>query len=134
MERFKRASVMGIATAAVLAGSVGVAMAVVDPSPPTPPASEPVTARPALTARATVGSIGAWQQFRVYGTAEHLAPGTKVTLQQKQGKQWVSLPASMHTTHRSTYRMRVYLGLKGQNKLRMVGGGTTSEHVTVVVH
>lgn len=76
MERIKKATVTGITTAALLAGSVGVSMAVVDSSP-----SKTVTARdsgrderPALTARATKRGVAAWQQFRVYGSARQLPP------------------------------------------------------------
>ncbi|MER5461510.1 MULTISPECIES: hypothetical protein [unclassified Streptomyces] len=137
MERFKLASITAGATAAVLAGSVGVAMAVAAPAPPAPmpvPVPEPPMARPVLTARATVSSVGAWEQFRVYGVGWQLAPGTKVTLQQRQGGRWVTLPASMNTTQGSTYKMRVLLGIKGLNELRMIGGGIASDRFTVTVH
>ncbi|WP_327327019.1 hypothetical protein OG735_34270 [Streptomyces sp. NBC_01210] len=135
MERFKLASVAAVATAAALAVSVGVAMAVVAPTHPTPTTvTKPAMAQPALTARATVSSVGAWEQFRVYGATRLLAPGTEVTLQQWQGDRWVTLPASMNTTHRSTYNMRVLLGLMGRNDLRMVGGGVVSDPFTVTVY
>jgi hypothetical protein len=134
MERFKRAWVAGSAAAAVLAATVGAAMAVAAPPPPAPPAAKaPAITQPGLTARANVSSVGAWQQFRVYGKAKHLRPGTRVTLQQKQGRHWVTLPASMNTSYKSTYKLRVFLGLKGKNKLRIVGGGTVSDHFTVKV-
>lgn len=143
MERFRRASLTGLAAAVVLAGSVG--MAVAAPAPPVPPADgtgnsgnsgneRPAPERPELTASVTVSEVAAWHQFRVYGTTKHLPPGTKVTLQQKQGTEWVTLPASMNTTYKSTYKMRVLLGIKGHNTLRMVGGGTVSPEVTVTVH
>ncbi|MFF7199925.1 MULTISPECIES: hypothetical protein [unclassified Streptomyces] len=135
MERIKKATVTGITTAALLAGSVGVSMAVVDSSP-----SKTVTARdsgrderPALTARATKRGVAAWQQFRVYGSARQLPPGTRVRLQQRQGGQWTTLPASMNTTRKATYKMRVYLGFKGRNTLRIVGGGMASAPFTVTV-
>ena len=70
----------------------------------------------------------------MYGATRQLAPGTEVTLQQWQGDRWVTLPASMNTTHRSTYNMRVLLGLKGRNMLRIVGGGIVSAPFTVTVH
>ncbi|MEU3922432.1 hypothetical protein [Streptomyces sp. NPDC029004] len=137
MERFKRASVTGIATAAVLAGSVGVAMAVVSPAPPATDtgrdSARPAHAGPTLTARATTDGVQAWQEFRVYGKARQLPPGTRVTLQQKQNGRWVTLPASMNLTQRSTYKMRVYLGLKGRNTLRIVGGGIASPPLKVRV-
>ncbi|MBW5421561.1 hypothetical protein GKQ77_08275 [Streptomyces sp. BG9H] len=89
--------------------------------------------RPTLTAKATVKSIKAWNQFRVHGNSTRLPAGTGVTLQQLQGKRWVSLPARMNTLRNHTYNLRVKLGLKGLNKLRVVGGGAVSNvvHVTI---
>jgi hypothetical protein len=141
MERFRRASVTGIATAVVLAGSVGMAMAMAAPTPPVQTADgsgssgseRPAAERPELSARVAVSEVPAWHQFRVYGATKLLPPGTKVTLQQKQGTEWVNLPASMNTTHKSTFKMRVLLGIKGYNTLRIVGGGTVSPEFTVTV-
>jgi len=139
MERYRRASVAGIATAALLAGSVGAAMAVSSPPPPTRPAAakpttgQATTVRPELTARASARSVWAWQQFRIKGTAKHMRPGTKVTLQQKRGKRWVSLPASMNLNRNSSYNLRVLLGLRGHNQLRIVGGRTASPVVMLKV-
>ncbi|MGW1910419.1 hypothetical protein ACWCQS_06615 [Streptomyces sp. NPDC002076] len=63
----------------------------------------------------------AWQQFRLRGVASNVPSGTRVTLQQEVGTRgWGNLPASMHTDTRSTYNMRVVLGVKGHNKLRLV--------------
>ncbi|MGW4031452.1 hypothetical protein ACWEFL_19425 [Streptomyces sp. NPDC004838] len=151
MERIKRTTVTAITTAALLAGSVSVAMAVADPAPS--PHTKTTTARQnsengtdgkrdkrgqddrrgPITARATSQYVHAWQQFRVYGTAKELRPGTKVSLQQKQGKRWVTLPVSMKTSGKSTYKLRVTLGLKGPNNLRIVGGGQASAPFTVTV-
>ncbi|MEW2516780.1 hypothetical protein [Actinacidiphila alni] len=93
----------------------------------------PAAARPSLTAKASVGSIKAWQQFRVYGSTKNIKAGTRVTLQQLQKKRWVSLPASMNTNRNATYDLRVKLGIKGVNQLRIVGGGATSNVVKVTV-
>jgi hypothetical protein len=90
-------------------------------------------AKPALTAHATVKSIGAWQQFRVYGSSSHLRAGTRVTLQQLQRKHWVSLPAHMNTNRKGAYSLRVMLGLKGVNQIRIAGGGAVSPVVKVTV-
>ncbi|MET9800272.1 hypothetical protein [Streptomyces sp. NPDC006368] len=117
MGQFVRTWGAGI-TAAVVIGSVGAAAAVASPTPHTP-----AVARTAVTdasATTTAKSVRAWEQFRIRGVAKNLRPGSTVTLQQKQGKRWVSLPASMQTTSRSTYSLRVMLGFKGHNKLRMV--------------
>jgi hypothetical protein len=151
MERFRRASVTGIAAVALLAGSVGAAMAVASPPPSPAPATAGDTTGKVTTAKdkkikkKTPGAAGAngeshreqavaWQQFRVVGMAAHLRPGTKVTLQQRQGKRWMSLPASMNTTRTSAYNMRVMLGLPGHNALRIVGGGTVSPVFHIWVH
>ncbi|MFE6886914.1 hypothetical protein [Streptomyces sp. NPDC057694] len=89
--------------------------------------------RPTLTAKATVKSVKAWQEFRVYGTSTRLASGTRVTLQQLQKKGWVSLPIHMNTTRSHAYNLRVKLGIKGLNKVRIVGGGAVSNTVQVTV-
>lgn len=97
------------------------------------PASATATAKPTLTAKASVASVGAWQEFRVTGKATGIAAGTKVTLQQKQGTKWVSLPATVAVDKSHTYSMRVKLGIKGKNALRIVGGGAVSPEFTVTV-
>lgn len=141
MERFTRTTLTGIVTAALLAGSMGVAAAVIEPKPAANAKKTSISAaadgkhqRHALTARSTAAGIQAWRQFRVYGSAKELRPGTRVALQQKRGKRWVTLPASMNTTRKATYKMRVYLGLKGRNTLRIIGGGLVSKPFTVTVH
>ncbi|GAA2497834.1 hypothetical protein [Streptomyces gobitricini] len=119
MGQFARTWGAAISAAALIAGSVGTAVAVTSPaSAPKKPAvgAAPTTA----SANATVKSVRAWQQFRVRGVVKSLRPGSRVTLQQKQHGRWVTLPASMNTTSRSTYSMRVVLGMKGHNKLRLV--------------
>ncbi|MFG3498766.1 hypothetical protein [Streptomyces sp. NPDC047928] len=108
----------GIAAAAVVAASVGTAVAVVSPSPAQ---HKPATAVPSHSAKASAKNVRAWQQFRIRGVAKNVSPGSRVTLQQKLGdRNWVTLPASMHTNSRSMYNMRVMLGMKGHNKLRLV--------------
>ncbi|MFG2501195.1 hypothetical protein ACGFSB_23670 [Streptomyces sp. NPDC048441] len=129
--KLKYASVAGLAAIAVLTGPAAAGATAATPhASATAPAAAP---RPTLTAKATVGSVRAWQQFRIYGVSHHMRTGTRVTLQQKQGKRWVSLPASMNTTRSATYNMRVKIGLKGRNALRIVGGGAISPVVNVTV-
>ncbi|MET9549263.1 hypothetical protein ABZY36_28740 [Streptomyces sp. NPDC006627] len=96
------------------------------------PAGQPAP-RPTLTAKTTVDSVKAWQQFRVIGTATRLPAGTRVTLQQLRHKQWVDLPVQMSTTRAHSYSLRVKLGLKGLNKMRIAGGGVVSNSVHVTV-
>ncbi|MEU6127175.1 hypothetical protein [Streptomyces sp. NPDC047123] len=90
--------------------------------------------KPTLTAKATVKSIPAWHQFRVYGSSTRMRAGTQVTLQQLQKKRgWVSLPIRMHTNRAGAYNLRVKLGIKGLNKIRIVGGGAVSNVVQVSI-
>ncbi|MFD3652035.1 hypothetical protein ACTU45_19405 [Streptomyces sp. 24-1644] len=133
MVRYRCVSAAVVTAVAVLAGAGGAAASSGVPAPPVQPSAGKQAALPALSAETTVRSVLAWQEFRVHGPAQHLPAGTKVTLQQKQGKRWVSLPASMNTNRDHTYSLRVLLGVKGENALRTVGGGAVSPvvHVTV---
>ncbi|MQY34586.1 hypothetical protein SRB17_25560 [Streptomyces sp. RB17] len=79
----------------------------------------------------------AWQQFRLRGVAGLVPCGTRVILQQQVAKRgWVDLPASMYTDARSTYTMRVVLGVKSHNQLRLVDSRTRvlSPVIDVWVH
>ncbi|CAL9329211.1 hypothetical protein [Streptomyces sp. enrichment culture] len=109
----------GVAAAAVVAGSVGAAVAVASPSPAR---HKPAATAPAAgSATASMKTVRAWQQFRVRGVAKSVPAGSRVTLQQKvAGGSWTTLPASMNTNSRSMYNLRVMLGMKGHNKLRLV--------------
>lgn len=119
MRQFVRTWGAGIAAAAVVAGSVGTAVAVASPAPAQHRPAAAVA--PAYSAKSSAKSVRAWQQFRVRGIAQNVRPGSRVTLQQKLGeRRWVTLPASMNTNSRSAYSMRVVLGMKGHNKLRLV--------------
>lgn len=133
MDRYKRVTAAVVTVAAVFAGASGAAASSDVPSPAAPPSAEKQTELPALSAKATATSVLAWQEFRVHGPARNIPAGTEVTLQQKQGNQWVSLPASMKTSLDHTYSLRVLLGMKGDNALRIAGGGAVSPvvHVTV---
>ncbi|TGB00660.1 hypothetical protein [Streptomyces sp. MZ04] len=137
MNRLKYASLAGLAAVAVLTGPAVAAATAGDPPPsdtaPQAPAAEAAAPRPALTAKASVASVRAWQPFNINGLSQGMAPGTRVTLQEKQGERWVSLPVSVNIQRNGAYAMRVKLGLKGHNALRIVGGGAVSPvvHVTV---
>ncbi|WP_371531074.1 hypothetical protein OG302_38080 [Streptomyces sp. NBC_01283] len=130
----KYVSVAGIAALAVLTGPAAAGAGAVSPHTSHEPGMAQTAApRPTLTAKSTVSSVRAWQDFHVYGVARHMRAGTRVTLQQKQGKRWVSLPASVYTARNGAYNMRVKLGWKGRNSLRIVGGGAVSPVVYVTV-
>jgi len=131
MNRLSLAAATGLAAITLLTAPEVYALA---PSAVAPaPALAPAAAKPALTAKATVTSIAAWKQFRIYGTSKNIKAGTRVTLQQVQGKKWVSLPVFMNTNHDLSYNLRVKLGIKGRNQLRIVGGGAISNVVVVTI-
>ncbi|MEU3742339.1 hypothetical protein AB0E78_35415 [Streptomyces sp. NPDC032198] len=116
------------ATAALAAGSGP------EPQPAQPAPAAAVPAVPAtLTAKASVTHVRAWQEFRITGKATGLKAGSKVTLQQKQHGVWKALPASTVTNTSGSYGMRVKLGLKGKNELRVASGSTVSPVVNVTV-
>ncbi|MFC5724018.1 hypothetical protein ACFP1Z_28010 [Streptomyces gamaensis] len=137
MNRAYRLALVGTVTAAVLATGAAAAVAAPISTAPTAAASAAsttaVAAKPALTAKPSTASVKAWQEFRVNGKATAIKPGTVVTLQQKQGSKWVSLPARVQVKKDSTYSMRVKLGIKGKNSLRIVGGQAVSPVFTVTV-
>ncbi|MEU6125880.1 hypothetical protein [Streptomyces sp. NPDC047123] len=87
----------------------------------------------ALTAKPSATSVKAWQELRVSGKATGIKAGSKVNLQQKQRGAWKTLPASTTVNKSGAYSLRVKLGLKGKNDLRVKSGATLSPvfHVTV---
>ncbi|MFD0415961.1 hypothetical protein [Streptomyces sp. NPDC127108] len=87
----------------------------------------------ALTAKPSATSVKAWQELRVSGKATGIKAGTKVGLQQKQRGTWKTLPASTTVNKSGAYTLRVKLGLKGKNELRMKSGATLSPVFTVTV-
>ncbi|MEU9064610.1 hypothetical protein AB0D13_38690 [Streptomyces sp. NPDC048430] len=135
MDRFRRASAAALLTAVALAGAVGGAAASSGvPAPPSGERAQDMAARPALSAHATARTVTAWEEFRIHGSARNVGARTPVTLQQKQGKRWVSLPATMRTAPSGEYTLRVKLGIKGENALRIVGGGAVSPVVRTTVN
>lgn len=129
-------SVLLIPTTAALAAGADP-----EPRPAQPAVAEPVPAQPAaatpvaasLTAKASVSHVRAWQELRIMGKATGLKAGSKVTLQQKQHGAWKALPADTVTNQSGSYGLRVKLGLKGKNELRVASGATVSPVVTVTV-
>ncbi|MEV7196975.1 hypothetical protein AB0N81_35005 [Streptomyces sp. NPDC093510] len=116
------------------AAPVTPALAVAGPGHLTPAYAQQTAPKKAtLSAKATVRSIRAWEQFRVYGSSTRLRAGTQVTLQQLQKKGWVSLPIKMRTNKAGAYNLRVKLGIRGLNKIRVVGSGAVSNVVQVTI-
>ncbi|MFF4950370.1 hypothetical protein [Streptomyces chattanoogensis] len=134
MNRTLRYVAVGAVAVALLAG--GSAAAFADQpydlhSPSSVVATAPAAAQ--LTAKASATTVDAWQEFRVSGTAKGIKAGTKVTVQQKQGSKWVALPAQAPVNTTGTYSVRVKLGLKGVNQLRVGADGAISPVVSVTV-
>ncbi|MFI0741475.1 hypothetical protein ACH4PU_25860 [Streptomyces sp. NPDC021100] len=133
MNRAYRFAIAGALAAGLAAGGAATAFAAPAPAPVASVATPAPAAKPVLTAQASVATIGAWQEFRVSGKATGIKAGTTVVLQQKQGAKWVSLPAKVTVDKNSAYSMRVKLGIKGKNALRVTGGGAVSEPIYVTV-
>lgn len=133
----KRHSLRIAAVGAVAAASValaGTAAMAAAPAPAAAPvAQKTAAAKAGISAKPSVNSVRAWQLFRVTGTATGLKAGAKATLQQKQGAKWVTLPASTPVARGGAYSLRVELGLKGRNHLRIVSGSTASPVFDVTV-
>ncbi|GGN58636.1 hypothetical protein GCM10012285_55130 [Streptomyces kronopolitis] len=133
MNRALRYATVGVIAVSLLAG--GSAAAFAAPQQLHTPAAV-VAAAPAaasLTAKASATTVNAWQEFRISGAAKGIKAGTKVTVQQKQGTKWVSLPAQSPVNSKGAYSVRVKLGLKGVNQLRIGAGTTVSPVVKVTV-
>ncbi|GAA3132216.1 hypothetical protein ACFQ0X_41870 [Streptomyces rectiviolaceus] len=139
MRNTRRHSLLRTAAVSALAGSVlliPATAALADGRGPEPlPAQAAAKPAPAtLTAKASVSHVRAWQELRITGKATGLKAGSKVTLQQKQRGAWKALPASTVVNKSGSYGLRVKLGIKGKNELRVAAGATVSPVVTVTVN
>ncbi|MFI7103995.1 hypothetical protein ACIBK8_32180 [Streptomyces sp. NPDC050161] len=133
MNRAFRMTAVGVIAVSLIAGGSAAAFAApAQLHSPTPVvATAPATA--SLTAKAGASSVHAWEEFRISGTAHGIKAGTKVTVQQKQGTKWVSLPAQTPVNATGSYSVRVKLGIKGVNQLRTAVNSTVSPVVSVTV-
>jgi hypothetical protein len=123
-----------LGAAAVIAALAGtVALPAVAANAATPVAASAKAAAAAITAHSSVPTVAAWHAFQVTGTTSHLPAGTHLTVQQLRAGHWVSLPAVTSVTRNGSYTIHLELGLKGVNKLRLVGGGAASNVLTVTV-
>ncbi|MFI2183921.1 hypothetical protein [Streptomyces sioyaensis] len=128
-----RIAAVGALSAAAVALAGTAAIAATPAAPTATVAQKAAATKASITAKPSVNSVKAWQQFRVTGKTTGLKAGSKVTLQQKQRGKWVTLPASAPVTRTGTYSLGVKLGLKGKNDLRMVSGNTASSVFNVTV-
>ncbi|MHC5907481.1 hypothetical protein ACVNF4_26870 [Streptomyces sp. S6] len=120
---------LGIASLAL----AGTAIAAPAATPAAHQAAVQQAAKATITAKPSVTAVRAWQEFKVTGTTTGIKAGEKVTLQQKQSGKWVSLPAATPVNKTGGYALRVKLGLKGKNDLRIVHGTTASPVFNVTV-
>lgn len=133
MNRVFRYAAVGVIAVSLLAGGSAAAFAAPQQLHSPSPVVATAPAAASLTAKASVTTVNAWQQFRISGVAKGIKAGTKVTVQQKQGAKWVSLPAQSPVNTSGTYSVRVKLGIKGVNQLRIGAGNTVSPVVKVTV-
>ncbi|QHC26215.1 hypothetical protein [Streptomyces sp. GS7] len=133
MNRTLRYTGVALTTVALLAGGSAVAMAAPQVVHTSAPVVATAPAAATLTAKASATTVKAWEQFRISGVAKGVKAGTKVTVQQKQGKKWVSLPAQAPINAKGGYSIRVKLGIKGVNQLRIAAGSAVSPVVKVTV-
>ncbi|TVL93764.1 hypothetical protein [Streptomyces sp. SAJ15] len=131
MKRTHRLAVAATLAAALLTGGAATAMAATSAPVKTAPAKP--QAKTTITAKSSVDIVRAWQEFRVTGKTTGIKAGSKVSLQQKQRGKWVTLPASTVVNKSGAYSLRVKLGAKGKNELRMASGSTYSAAFTVAV-
>ncbi|MGW1839999.1 hypothetical protein [Streptomyces sp. BBFR2] len=133
MNRALRLTAVSMITASLLVGGGAAAFAAPSQTHSPTPVTATAPATASLTAKASVASVQAWEEFRITGASQGMAKGTKVTVQQKQGTRWVSLPAQTPVSATGTYSVRVKLGIKGVNHLRTAVNTTVSPEVTVTV-
>ncbi|MFJ5675202.1 hypothetical protein [Streptomyces sp. NPDC093097] len=133
MNRALRYAAVGMAAVALFAGGTAAAFAAPEQVHTPAPVVATAPANATLTAKASATTVKAWQEFRITGIAKGIKAGSKVTVQQKQGAKWVSLPAQAPINHSGSYGIRVELGIKGLNHLRIASGSTLSPVVQVTV-
>lgn len=124
----------GLLALSLLGTGAAVAVASVDPAPGDAVTEPEASTLPALTATSSDLAVGHWEEFRIEGRTQAILPGTSITLQQKQGERWVSLPAQTTVRNDGSYTLRAKLGIRGENRLRMAAAGTMSEPFTVIVY
>ncbi|MGW7427376.1 hypothetical protein ACWGJB_46780 [Streptomyces sp. NPDC054813] len=115
---------MRIATVAVASATLVAAGATAAVAAPAP--------APAITVRASATSIRLGDVVTFSGKATGLKEGSKVTLQVKDGRKWVSLPATAKM-HKGAYKVGDKFEKKGVEVLRVKDGNTVSKNVAVTV-
>ncbi|MET9081941.1 hypothetical protein ABZX77_08550 [Streptomyces sp. NPDC004237] len=114
-----RIATVAVASAALVAAGAGLAVAA-----PAPASS--------ITLKASAAKVRLGDVVTFTGKADGLNEGSKVTLQVKDGKKWVSLPATAKVS-KAAYKLTDKLDKKGVEVLRVKDGSTVSKSVSVTV-
>jgi hypothetical protein len=118
VKKMRTAAVSLVAAAVVVGGATAATAA---PAP-----------RPALTLSASSTHVKPGDRVVLSGRATGLKDGSKVTLQEKHGSHWVSLPPTTTVEH-GAYRLTEQVKARGARTLRTKDGRTVSKPVTVSV-
>ncbi|MYT30169.1 MULTISPECIES: hypothetical protein [unclassified Streptomyces] len=132
-----RTTIIGAACAALLAGGAGTAVAVPSAVPDLHSATVATAvakAHEAISVKANTKSVKAGQTVTLSGRTKGIKLGSKLTVQHMNKGKWTTLHASTKTKHGGNYSVKVKLGKKGKEKLRVAHGATHSSTVTVTVH
>ncbi|WP_229712838.1 hypothetical protein [Streptomyces fuscichromogenes] len=114
-----RIAVVAAASAALVAA--GATAAVAAPAPAS-----------SITLKASAAKVKLGDAVTFTGKADGLKEGSKVTLQVKDGKKWVSLPATAKVA-KAAYKLTDRFDKKGVEVLRVKDGSTVSKSVSVTV-
>ncbi|MGI5454991.1 hypothetical protein ACQEWB_17790 [Streptomyces sp. CA-249302] len=115
---------MRIAAVAVLSAAAvatGATAAVAAPAP-----------APAITVKASKTAVKLGDVVTFTGKTTGVKEGSKVTLQLKDGKKWVALPATTKVS-KSAYKLTDKFEKKGVEVLRVKDGDAISKTVTITV-
>ncbi|SHN29066.1 hypothetical protein MOV08_11185 [Streptomyces yunnanensis] len=132
-----RTTTIGLACAALLAGGAGTAVAAPSAVPDLHSravAAAAATSHEKIDVKASAKSVKAGESVTLSGRTKGIPTGSKLTVQHLNKGKWTTLHASTKTKHGGHYSVKVKLGKKGKEKLRVAHGKTHSSTVTVTVH
>ncbi|MGQ0467916.1 MAG: hypothetical protein ACT4QG_21685 [Sporichthyaceae bacterium] len=87
-------------------------------------------AKKTFTTEASKGEAG---RIVLSGQAQGVKPGTRITVQRKQGSAWTDFPAGTTVDKDGSYELWIMTQRSGQFRMKDEGSGATSEPVTVTV-
>jgi hypothetical protein len=85
-----------------------------------------------ITLKASAARVKLGDVVTFTGKVHNIKEGSKVTLQVKDGKKWVSLPATAKVS-KAAYKLTDKFHKKGVEVLRVKDGSTVSKNVSVTV-